>query len=119
MPESEQPKGFFLSDRIYNVLRSLSRVVLPCTGAIIFVVDRFAPLPKALQLLGAIITIDFLIGVFLVIVNYFYNASEAKYAGTINVVLGTHGGKIFSLELKEDPENLDTHDEVTFKVQPG
>lgn len=115
-PQAEQPKHSFPSNRVYDGVRVLSSYILPFGGAIIIVLDRFWPLPKVEQLLGIIITIEVFLGVLLI---YAPKAQKTKYVGTMHVVLGTHGGKIFSLELDEDPEDLDTYEQVTFKVQPG
>lgn len=58
-----------------------------------------------------------IIGAFLLTFQATYWTSNAKdVAGTIDVAVAPDGKKTFSLNLDSDPDDLESKDEVTFKI---
>jgi hypothetical protein len=76
-------------------------------------------LPNAEQVVGTIVVVDTFLGALLSFSSKSYNASEAKYDGSIDVVADGDGGKSFSLNLNGDPYLLDSQKQVTFKINPS
>lgn len=110
------PKPYF-SDSTYDRLKFIAMIVLPAVGALYFALAGIWGLPAANEVVGTITALDTLLGVLLGVSTSKYNASDAKYDGTIDVV-DTGEKKVFSMTLNSDPEELEQKPAVTFKVTP-
>ena len=120
MPQQVEPQNeYAFSNGLYDGLKAMSQYIIPLETLVVFAIAIIVDLDAIDWLLGFLIAFNVVLGIVLGFAKRSYDRSEAKYVGTMHVVLGTHGGKIFSLELNVDPDDLDTHEEVTFKVQPG
>lgn len=106
-----------LSNRIYDILKNSATIVLPATGALYFALAQIWGFPKAEEVVGSIAAVNTFIGALVGLSTRSYNKSGAKYDGDLDVVEDpADGSKMFSLNLNQDPETLETMNEVTFKV---
>ena len=104
------------NSRIYDALKFLAQIVLPVFGAIYFVMAGIWDLPESDQVVGIIVIIVAFLGILL-------HLSTSKYSsenvGEIEVTELPSGGKTYSLNLVGDPEDIELHDEVRFRVSKG
>lgn len=107
-----------ITGRLYDVLKYLAQVVLPALGTLYFALAGIWDLPSAEQVVGTIVAVDTFLGVTLQLSSIVYDKSDAKFDGSI-VVDENAERKQFTLELKGDPDKIDTKDEVVFKVEKG
>jgi hypothetical protein len=105
-----------MSSKIYDQLKFIAQVALPALGTLYFTLAGIWSLPAPEQVVGTIVAVDTFLGVLLHLSTNKYNQSEDKYAGEI-VTSETKNKKLYSLELKDSPEKLDTKKEVLFKVR--
>jgi hypothetical protein len=105
----------FLSDKTYRVIKWAVVIVLPAIGTLYFGLAEIWGLPAAQQVLGTIVALQAFLGVVLGLSSRSYNASDAQYAGAINMS-HTPTGLLYSLDLAGDPEDIQHQDKVTFKV---
>lgn len=113
-------KDHLLSNEIYDILKNTAQIYLPATGTLYATVAAIWGLPAAQEVLATIVAIDTALGAFLGFSTKSYNNSEAKFDGNIDVI-ETDAKKTFSLNLNTDPNELDSKDQVLFKVNslPG
>lgn len=108
-----------LGDRSYQTLKQSATVILPAIGALYFALAQIWHLPKAEEVLGTIAAVNTFVGLLLGIstkkYNQMYSSKGVEYAGAI-VIDDTGEKKVISLELNDDPESLETKDEVTFRI---
>jgi hypothetical protein len=107
---------FIMSDSVYAKLKFAALVLLPALSTLYFTLGSVWGLPAVTQVIGTIAAIDTFLGVLLGISTKAYNASDARYDGSIAISNTADGGKLYSLELKSEPEALDQKDAVTFRV---
>lgn len=107
----------FFGNKTYNVLKWITQIILPALGTLYFALAGLWDLPKADEVVGTIVAVVTFLGVVLGFSSYAYNRSDAKFSGDMEVIESEHGGKTYSLDLNEPPENLQHRDEVTFKVR--
>lgn len=105
-----------LSNRSYNVLKTSTMIVLPAIGVLYVALAQIWGLPKAEEVVGSTSAISVFLGSLAKYSTKSYNNSDAKYAGEMKVEDTGDGTKMFSLNLNEQPESLETKDEVIFKV---
>jgi hypothetical protein len=111
-----ETKGRFLSNRLYDGSKFFAQIVLPAFGTLYFALATIWALPSAEEVVGTVVAVDTFLGVVLGISTKGYNASDAKYDGTVDVLPKEGGGKHFQLNLNSDPEDLDQKKEISFKV---
>lgn len=104
-----------ITGKTYDATKYLAQVVLPALGTLYFALAGIWGLPSADAVVGTIVAVDTFLGVVLHISSTAYAKSDARFDGAINVA-ETPEKKQFNLELNGDPNELDTKDEVTFKV---
>lgn len=104
-----------LSNVWYDRFKFLAITVLPSLGSLYFGLAQIWGLPKAEEVVGTITILVTFLGLLLQVSTIKYNKSEAKYDGVINVV-ETDVKKIFTLELKIEPEDIQTKKDVTLKI---
>lgn len=105
-----------LNNKTYDVLKWIAQILLPAIGALYFGIATIWGLPNSEQVVGTITVIDAFLGAILGLTSISYQKSDAKYHGSIEMEEKSTGAKVFSLQLKDEPESLETMDEVTFKI---
>jgi len=105
-----------LNNKVYAAGKWIAQIGLPAAATLYFALSQVWGLPNATEVVGTITSFDAFIGVLLGLSTASYNASDAKYDGTITVVQDSDEKKTFSLNLPGDPENLDQQKQVVFKV---
>lgn len=113
--QSSKPASM-LSDRTYNFLRQSATIILPAVGALYVALALLWHLPKAEEVTGTVAALNVFVGVVVSLAQRWYNATGAKYDGSIDVKYDEDGAKKFLLNLDTDPDNIDTKSEITFKI---
>lgn len=108
-------RTYFLGNRAYDRLKFLTQILLPAIGTLYFALAGIWGLPSAEEVVGTIVAVDTFLGVVLQLSSSGYANSEERFDGQINIE-ETAKVKRFSLELKGDPDEIETKDEVVFKV---
>ncbi len=100
-----------LSDKTYDLLRSISQYILPALGTLYFLLAGIWGLPNADKIIGTITAIDMSIGILL-------GYSSANYEGDGTMVVDTSNPEkdIYRMEV-DDIEGLANKSQVTFKVK--
>jgi hypothetical protein len=107
----------FLTDTMYNRLKWVAQIGLPALGTLYFTLSKIWGLPSAEEVVGTIVAVDTFLGLLLGLSTSNYNKSEARFDGIINVTEDlANNKKVFNLELKSNPEELENKDTVVFKV---
>lgn len=107
------PKGSFLSNRTYDILKFVAQIFLPAVGTLYFAVAGIWGIDGADKVVGTIMAVDAFLGVIL-------GVSSSKYPGDgdIKVSRDDEGNvERYSMELNTPAEDLATKDAVTFKVK--
>jgi hypothetical protein len=106
-----------LSDRKYNLLKKTATIVLPAIGALYFALAQIWQLPKTEEVVGTIAALNTFLGALIQVSKKSYYNNSGQYVGEINIEDSPDGTKkVFSLDLSENPEALETKDEVIFKI---
>ncbi|QPX71452.1 hypothetical protein SscP1EGY_F55 [Streptomyces phage SscP1EGY] len=106
-----------LGDGAYNVVKKSATIVLPALGTLYFTLSQIWGLPHAEEVVGTIAAVNTFLGVIVQISKKSYYASNAPYVGEIKVENSDDGTrKVFSLVVNGNPEDLETLDVATFKV---
>jgi hypothetical protein len=104
-----------LSDKTYNLLKWCVQIVMPAFSSLYFgLTQTFEFLPSAEVVIGTIALLTTFFGVILGISTKSYNASSD---GELVVSQKEDGGKLFTLELHTDPNELLNKSNVVFKVK--
>lgn len=111
-----------LGDRSYKTLKQAATLILPAIGTLYFTLAPMWDLPKSEEVVGTIAALNTFLGVVLSLSTMTYNkkysSTGVEYSGSI-VIDDSGEKKVFSLELDDDIEVLESRDEVTFKVDGG
>lgn len=110
------PKEPFFSNRAYDIATHVVSIVLPASATLYFGLATIWDLPRAQEVVGTIALITTFLGVCLGISKRAYNRSDARFDGNVVVSTTESGGMLYSLELKDDPEELKDKKELSFKV---
>lgn len=105
------------SDRFYSIIKKLVQVILPAFSALYFSLDSIWDLPSEDKVVGTLAVVTTFLGVSLGISSHQYSASGAAYNGNVVVSTSDTGDKKFSLELDDDPINIEDKEAISFKVQ--
>lgn len=117
MSEHSAPKEPLLTNRMYDILKFVTQILLPAAGTLYFTLAAIWGLPNAEEVVGTIVAVDTFLGVLLGLSTNFYNKSDARYDGGINITtLPDADVKQIQLEFKDEPEVLESKKDVTFKV---
>lgn len=111
-PAQKKP---LLNDGTYNVLKHVAQVGLPAAEALYFGLSQIWNLPDTTQVVSSLAVVNTALGALLGYSTVTYNNSDAKYAGVIEVV-EDEAKKIFSLNLHQDPADLEKMATATFRV---
>lgn len=105
-----------IKGKLYDYLKWIAQIVLPALGTLYFSLGGIWHLASVSEVVRTIVAVDLFLGVLLGISQFNYNRQIAT--GAMNVEQ-TSGGKKFSLELDDDPSNLDEKKEARFRVVKG
>lgn len=111
------PQDHLISNKLYDVLKNVALLYLPAIGALYFALAQIWGLPAGEEVVGTITAIDAFLGTILRLSTASYNASDAKFDGSIDIEATPQGKKVFQLSLNKEPEALEDSDEVLFKVK--
>lgn len=100
---------------VYDFLKNTALLYLPALGSFYFVMAGIWHLPNPDEVVASIVAFDGLLGALLKISTVNYNKT-AKFDGAMLVTENAEGKKLVSLELEDDPHELEKKSEVTFKV---
>lgn len=119
LEEQRAPEqDYILSNKLYDRLKLLALVILPALGTLYFGLAGIWGLPAAEQVSGTIVVLVTFLGVLIKVGDASYNASEAKYAGVLDINHTGRGGRNFTLQLNGDPTRLEDEREIIFRVSP-
>jgi len=104
-----------VTGKLYDWLKYIAQIVLPALGTLYFTLAGIWTLSSGHQVVGTIMAVDLCLGVLLGISQVNYNKQVGK--GVMNVEAAEDGVQMFTLDLRDDPENLPGKKEVRFKVQ--
>ena len=111
---------FMLSGASYDFLKKVAQIYLPALGTLYYALAQIWHLPRVEEINGTILAIDTFLGLVLGLSSSTYHASDEKYDGVVNIVDNPDTGKkMYTLEVKGDPEEIDTKKQITFKVVGG
>jgi len=114
-PPSKVQRSPLFSNSQYNTLKHVAAIGFPLLAALYFALGQIWNFPDVAQVMASIAAVNTVLGGLLGYSTATYNASEAKYAGVIEVA-ETEMKKIFSLNLNQVPDELEKMTEATFKV---
>jgi Putative phage holin Dp-1 len=106
-----------LDDVAYKRSKNLSQIYIPGISSLYFIVGNVAGFPGIEPVIGLLAILATVIGVVLYISTSAYRRSEAGYDGNVIIQTTQTGGKLFSLELGGDPEEIEEKSSVAFKVK--
>lgn len=106
------------SNKLYDILKFITQVVIPALGSLYFALAQIWGLPSGAEVVGTLTVVDTFLGVLLHLNSQVYNASDAKYDGSIDVSENDEK-KTYSLNLHGDPDKIDGQKQVIFKVKPA
>lgn len=115
MPDEQHTPIF--SGKTYDRLKITTQVILPGLASLYFGLSQIWGLPAGEEVVGTIALITVFLGSLIGISANRYNKSDAQYDGVIVPQVDGGGIRAYSMELKDDPENLQYKDKVSFKVQ--
>lgn len=103
-----------ISSNKYDALKHTVQLVLPAIGTLYFALSGIWGWPAAEKVVGSIAAANVFLGVIVTILSQIWKGS---FDGDINIHEDAESGvKTFQLALNSDPEDLNTKNEVTFKV---
>ena len=115
LPE-ESVKTPWLNDVWYDRLKYIALVLLPALATMYFALANIWGLPYAEQVVGTIVVIDTFLGVIVKYAADQYDKSDAKYDGDMIVLTDQEGNKTFTLDLANNPEALESQNQIVFRV---
>jgi hypothetical protein len=115
-PSQTPTQVSLLSDKKYAIVLQLATLILPLIQALYFGLGELWNLPNVVQITGTIALLNVFFGALAAVAKKFYDASGAKYDGTVDVSVDADGKKKFLLNVAGDPDDLDKKSEIIFKV---
>lgn len=109
-------KAPLMGNKMYDIVKYVTEIGLPAAGTLYFTLASIWGMPFSEQIVGTIAAVTVFLGVLLGLSRKSYNKSDAKYDGTVEIE-ETSDGKLFSLQIDEDPEYLDRKNEILFRVK--
>jgi hypothetical protein len=108
-------KDYLLKNKVYDLLKKFTTLILPAFGALYFGLAAIWGLPAAEQVVGTCAVVATFLGVIIKLGDNSYNASEDRFDGDINIV-DKKDGELYDMVLKVPAEELKGMSEITFKV---
>lgn len=106
-----------LGNTTYDRLKDVTQVWLPAAGSLYFGLAQIWGFPAGEEVVGSIALLTTFFGIILKVSTARYESSGAAFDGTMSIEVPALGKKRFSLELDTQPEDLETKDRVTFRVE--
>lgn len=106
-----------LSDKVYQFLKKLVQIILPALGTLYFGLGQIWHFPVIEEVVGSITLVTTFLGIVLGVSTKSYNASDAKYDGTLIVEDTEDGSQLRLGSVNRDA--LLTKDSITFKINSG
>jgi hypothetical protein len=113
---SSKPSSSLVSNRTYDVLKTVTTIVLPGISTLYFTLAQIWGFPYAEQVVGTIAAFNVFLGLFVKVSSTSYQSSDERFAGEIQVTHNDGGGKTANLIVNGDPEDLLKQSEATFKI---
>lgn len=110
------PKGFIISNDLYDKAKWFVMIVLPAFSTLYFTLGTIWGWPNVVQVVGSIAAFSTFIGIVVGISTKSYNVSDRRFDGYIDISENEDGATVFMLNLNADPELLEHYDSVSFKV---
>lgn len=104
-----------MKHRIYNLLKTLNRLIFPGTGAIYYGLSKIYTMPNEGQVIGIFIVLSAISGVIIQFMSRKYEP-RVIFQGEMVISETPEGKRTFSLELSRSPEDLAHMESITFKV---
>jgi hypothetical protein len=105
-----------LSNNTYNVLKHVAMYGLPLVAALYYALAQIWHFPDVTEVMASIAAVNAVLGGTLGYSTATYNASEAKYAGVIQLVEGD-AKDIAQLVLNDDAHNVLSKAEALFRIE--
>lgn len=105
-----------LSNQTYDILKWIAQYFLPALGTLYYTISLLWGLPYTEQVVGTIVAVDMFLGALLGISMSSFKKSVASSFGDIVLDNSNPEKDVVRLVLKENPETLQTLDQVVFKV---
>lgn len=105
-PEEIVIKNPWLSDKAYVILEWVARVLLPSLATLYLALATLWHFPYGPEVVGTIVALDTFLGVFIGMAQRSYDASDAKFNGSITVTPTDGGTALSGLVLDKDPAEL-------------
>ena len=105
------------SNTAYDSLKYIAQIVLPAVATLYFALSQIWGFPNGTEVVGTIVAFDAFLGVLLGLNTVAYNNSDAKFDGTIDI-FEDEDTKQFTLNMDDDPYELENKSQVIFKVNP-
>lgn len=107
--------GVLLTNKMYDVLKALTTIVLPGASTLYFTLAQLWGLPAPEQVVGTIAAVNVFLGVLMGLATNGYN-KVGKYDGEIVISEADGGGKTYTLQLNSAVDDLDKKKDVVFKT---
>lgn len=108
---------FLIPDKWYDFLKKIALIGLPAIGTAYATIAEIWGMGATTKVLATIVVIETFLGSMLGISTRIYNNSDEKYDGVVHTSIEEATGvKLYSLELNEDPETIDTKPSIVLKV---
>lgn len=104
-----------ISNKLYNYLKPIALIWLPALSTLYLSLADLWHLGYKVEISGTIMAIDTFLGVVLGLSSSAYYKSDRPYDGTLEVSK-VDSSQIHQLEISTPPEDLQTQDQVTFRV---
>ena len=115
MSGSSPAKKPLLNDGTYNVVKHVASTGLPALATLYFGLSQIWHLPDTVEVVATITAVNTALGAVMGYSSLTYNNSDSKYAGVIEIAEDA-AKKVFSLNLHQDPADLEKMQTATFKV---
>jgi hypothetical protein len=104
-----------VTNKIYNILKTVSMIVLPGISSAIFILWLWIDIPGIVWILGGLAVLTFYYGLYLRFstIRYYHNK---EYDGQVVITKRADGKKLFSLELNKPPMEIESMPCVSFQI---
>jgi|JI9StandDraft_1071089.scaffolds.fasta_scaffold441265_1 hypothetical protein len=115
---ADLPRDYILSNKLYDLLKSITLIVLPALGTLYFALAQIWGLGSGEEVLATTSALAVFLGTVIKLGDRSYNNSEQQYDGEVNVLTNSKGGLKYDLALKGDPEGIQDLSQIKLKINP-
>lgn len=115
MADATESEPFQFSEGTYKRMKFAVQVLLPALSTLYFALGAIWDLPYIQEVIGTLAAVAAFLGVLVGLSAKNYSRSDHRFDGHIDIQ-ETATGKVYSLVLKTEPEEIDQKDEVLFRV---